>query len=241
MHDIDRTTLEFGQEFGQGYEMEQYEFGQGEWSGEGGGLLSEADEMELANELLSVTNEQELDQFLGSFLKKAASVAGNIIKSPVGQAIGGVLKGVAKKALPLAGGAIGGYLGGPLGAKIGSGLASAAGGALGLEAEGELSGEDREFEGAKTFVRIASDTVNRAAQARGGDPRQVAQAAATAAAKQFAPGLLGQGQGQGRNGQQGQGGIQIGQGGAGRGAGGGKGAPSGRWMRQGRKIVLYGV
>jgi len=248
MHDLDRTTMEFGQEFGGGssYEMEQYEFGQGEWTGEGGGLLSEADEMELANELLSVSNEQELDQFLGSFLKKAASVAGNIIRSPVGQAVGGVLKGVAKKALPLAGGAIGGYFGGPLGAKIGSGLASAAGGALGLEGEGEMSGEDREFEGAKTFVKIAADTVNRAAQAKGGDPRQIAQAAATAAAKQFAPGLLsqGQGQGQGRGGQ----GMQGGQGGQGGqsagqnrgGANGGRGS-SGRWMRQGRKIVLYGV
>ncbi|GGY39384.1 hypothetical protein [Pseudoduganella albidiflava] len=245
MHDIDRTTLEYGQEFGggSGYEMEQYEFGQGEWTGEGGGLLSEADEMELANELLSVTNEQELDQFLGSFLKKAASVAGNIIKSPVGQAVGGVLKGVAKKALPMAGGAIGGYFGGPLGAKIGSGLASAAGNALGLEAEGEMSGEDREFEGAKTFVKIAADTVNRAAQARGGDPRQIAQQAATAAAKQFAPGLLtqgqaqGQGQGQGRGGQGGQG-MGSGQGRAG---GSGGRANTGRWMRQGRKIVLYGA
>lgn len=246
MHDLDRTTLEFGQEFGggSGYEMEQYEFGQGEWTGEGGGLLSEADEMELANELLSVSNEQELDQFLGSFLKKAASVAGNIIKSPVGQAVGGVLKGVAKKALPLAGGAIGGYFGGPLGAKIGSGLASAAGGALGLEAEGEMSGEDREFEGAKTFVKIAADTVNRAAQAKGGDPRQIAQAAATAAARQFAPGLLNQGQGRGAQGTQGGQGGQGGQGqssGQSRGGGyGGRGA-SGRWMRQGRKIVLYGV
>lgn len=241
MHDLDRTTLEFGQEFGggSGYEMEQYEFGQGEWTGEGGGLLSEADEMELANELLSVSNEQELDQFLGSFLKKAASVAGNIIKSPVGQAVGGVLKGVAKKALPLAGGAIGGYFGGPLGAKIGSGLASAAGGALGLEAEGELSGEDREFEGAKTFVKIAADTVNRAAQAKGGDPRQIAQAAATAAARQFAPGLLNQGRGaQGAPGGQGGQGQSSGQSRAG--GYGGRGA-SGRWMRQGRRIVLYGV
>ncbi|WP_338761514.1 hypothetical protein [Massilia sp. METH4] len=249
MHDIDRTTLEFGQEFGggSGYEMEQYEFGQGEWTGEGGGLLSEADEMELANELLSVTNEQELDQFLGSFLKKAASVAGNVIKSPVGQAVGGVLKGVAKKALPMAGGAIGGYFGGPLGAKIGSGLASAAGSALGLEAEGELSGEDREFEGAKTFVKIAADTVNRAAQARGGDPRQIAQQAATAAAKQFAPGLLGQGQsraGQGAlatQGGQGMQGGQMSQGQGRSGAAGGRGASSGRWMRQGRKIILYGA
>lgn len=246
MHDIDRTTLEFGQEMG--YEGEQYEFGQGEWSGEGG-LLTESEEMELANELLSVTNEAELDQFLGNFLKKAASVAGSVIKSPIGQAVGGVLKGVAKKALPMAGGAIGGYFGGPLGAKIGSGLASAAGGALGLEAEGETMGEDREYEGAKTFVRIAADTVNRASQARGGDPRAVAQAAATAAARQHAPGLLAKGGMQGAaacapkgRGQAagmqrgGMGGMGGGMGGAG--AGGGT---SGRWTRQGGKIILYGA
>ncbi|MES2256929.1 MAG: hypothetical protein V4724_00350 [Pseudomonadota bacterium] len=246
MHDIDRTTLEFGQEMS-GYEAEQFEFGQGEWSGEGG-LLSEAEEMELANELLSVSNEAELEQFLGNFLRKAASVAGSVIKSPIGQAVGGVLKGVAKKALPLAGGAIGGYFGGPLGAKIGSGLASAAGSALGLEAEGEFQGEDREFEGARTFVRLAADTVNRAAQARGGDPRQIAQAAATAAARQYAPGLLGKAIAA-------QGGQCVAAGAANGGMGRGQamggtvqrqmgatgGAASGRWARQGRKIILYGA
>jgi hypothetical protein len=250
MHDIDRTTMEYGQ--GQemsGFEMEQqFEFGQGEWSGEGGGLLSEADEMELANELLSVSNEAELEQFLGSFLKKAASFAGNVIKSPIGQAIGGVLKGVAKKALPLAGGAIGGYFGGPLGAKIGSGLASAAGGALGLEAE--MSGEDREYEGARTFVKLAADTINRAAQARGGDPRAIAQAAATAAARQFAPGLLGRSGSQMGGGMQTMGmqGGQMGGLSTGRGFGGAAGVSgasgarhSGRWARHGNKIVLYGV
>jgi uncharacterized protein (DUF697 family) len=229
MHDMDRTSLEFGQEMG--YEGEQFEFGQGEWSGEGG-LLSESEVMELASELLAVTNEAELDQFLGSFLKKAASVAGNIIKSPIGQAVGGVLKGVAKKALPLAGGALGGFIGGPLGAKIGSGLASAAGSALGLEGEGVFQGEDREFDGARTFVKLAADTVNRAAQARGGDPRQIAMQAATAAARQHAPGLLakaGQLAQSGQFGQAAQTGVVAGRGG------------SGRWIRQGRKIVLYGA
>ena len=121
-------------------------------------MLSEADEIQLAGELLEVTNEAELDRFLGDFIKKVGSVAGQVIRSPVGQAVGGVLKGVAKKALPMAGGAIGGYFGGPLGAKIGSGLASAAGSALGLEAE-QLEQEDREFEGAKQFVKVAADTV----------------------------------------------------------------------------------
>ncbi|WP_374583313.1 hypothetical protein [Pseudoduganella sp.] len=250
MHDIDRTTLEFGNE-ASNYEGE-YEFGEAEWGGETGqqGMLTEAEEMELASELLSVTNEAELDQFLGSFLKKAANFAGNVIRSPVGQAIGGALKGVAKKAIPLAGGAIGGYFGGPLGAKIGSGLASAAGSALGLEAEGEFQSEDREFEGARTFVKMAADTVSRAAQTRGGDPRQVAMQAATAAARQFAPGLLGRNGAQGgqfgqQGGQYGQQGGQFGQqGGAGRSQGAQQGAArggSGRWVRQGRKIVIYGA
>jgi hypothetical protein len=140
--------------------------------------------------------------------------------------------------LPLAGGAIGGYFGGPLGAKIGSGLASAAGSALGLEAEGELSGEDREFDGARTFVKLAADTVNRAAQAKGGDPRQIAMQAATAAARQFAPGLLAKGGNGGAIGARPQPGMS---GGAGAGYGmAGKGQ-SGRWVRHGRKIVLYGA
>ncbi|MDC8756598.1 hypothetical protein [Janthinobacterium fluminis] len=233
MHDIDRTTLEYGQEMS-GFEAEQFEFGQGEWTGEASpqGMFSEAEEMELANELLSVSTEAELDQFLGNFLRKAASVAGGIIRSPIGQAVGGVLKGVAKKALPLAGGAIGGYFGGPLGAKIGSGLATAAGGALGLEAEMQ-SGEDREYEGARQFVKLAADTVNRAASARGGDPRAIAQSAAAAAARQFAPGLLGK-----------LGGQMAGQGGAPGGAqtqAPGARGNSGRWARQGHKIILYGA
>lgn len=249
MHDIDRTSPEFGQ---QEYEGE-FEFGQGEWSGESGpqGMFSEAEEMELANELLSVSNEAELEQFLGNLLSKAASFAGKVIRSPVGQAIGGVLKGVAKKALPLAGGAIGGYFGGPLGAKIGSGLASAASNAMGLEME---MGEDREFEGAKQFVRLAGDTINRATQARGGDPRAIAQAAAVAAARQLAPGLLGKGAamapggfhgamsghaGMGSMGPMGMGGS-CGATGPGASARGPRGQ-SGRWMRHGQKIVLYGA
>src|SRR5687767_6172805 len=190
MHDIDRTQLEFGQEMS-GFQSEQFEYGEAEWSGES--VLSEADEIQLAGELLEVTNEAELDRFLGDFIKKVGSVAGQVIRSPVGQAVGGVLKGVAKKALPLAGGAIGGYFGGPLGAKIGSGLARAGGKALGLEAE-MLEQEDLEFEGARQYVRLAANTVKKATSAPANvDPRSIAQSAAIAAVKQFAPGLLGKG------------------------------------------------
>jgi len=234
MHDIDRTQLEYNPELSS-LEAEQYEFGEQEWSGEtygetyGETVLTEADEAELASELLEVTNEAELDRFLGNLLSRAASAVGSAVRSPVGQALGGVLKGVAKKALPLAGGALGAYFGGPLGAKIGSGLASAAGNALGLEGEA-LEQEDREFEGAKQFVRLGADTVKQAAVAPPmSDPRAVAQNAAITAAKRHAPGLLGMGPG----------------------AAGGPGVPStlyptgpgrsGRWMRRGSKIVLYGV
>lgn len=229
MHDIDRTQMEYTSEL-PGFQSEQFEYGEygeygeSEWTGEtlGESVLSEADEVQLAGELLAVTNEAELDRFLGDFIKKVGSVAGKVIRSPIGQAVGGVLKGVAKKALPLAGGAIGGYFGGPLGAKIGSGLASAAGSALGLEAEA-LEQEDREFEGARQFVRVAADTVKKAAAAPANmDPRAAAQAAAIAAAKKFAPGLVGAAAGPIAGAMTGRG-------------------QSGRWLRRGTKIVLFGV
>ena len=220
MHDIDRTQVEYNPEVN--FESEQFPYGESEWTGEGS-VLSEADEVQLASELLAVGNEAELDQFLGSLIRKASSAIGSVVRSPIGQAVGGVLKSAAKKALPLAGGALGGYFGGPLGAKIGSGLASAAGSALGLEAE-SMAQEDREFEGAKQFVRFAANTVKNATAVPGAaNPAAVAQSAATAAARQFLPGLLGQTPG-----------AAATAGTAGRGQ-------AGRWLRRGTKIVLYGV
>ena len=173
------------------FENEQFEqFEQFEWSGETTGeVLGESELLELAAELLEVRDEQELDRFLGSLIKKVGRAVGTFVKSPIGKAIGGVLKSVAKKALPLAGGALGTFVGGPLGAKIGSGLASMAGNALGLELEG-LSQEDREFEAAKQFVRFASDAVNNAISAPGANPGAAAQAAIAKAARRYAPGLL---------------------------------------------------
>src|SRR5690606_14676504 len=113
----------------------------------------------------------------------------------------------------------------PLGAKIGSGLAKAAGGALGLEAE-TMEQEELEFEGAKQYVRLAAETVKKAASApAGADPRTVAQNAAVAAAKKLAPGLLGASQGA-RGGASGA---------------ASRGGQSGRWTRRGTTIVLHGA
>jgi hypothetical protein len=216
MHDIDRTQLEYGSEL-PGYEAEQFEF-EDEWTTESGAMLSEAEEYELASELLGVASEEELDQFLGNLIKRIGKRGRRLIRSPIGQAIGGVLKGVAKKALPLAGGLVGG----PLGAQIGSGLASAADGEPPPGGE-PAAPEDKEFEGAKQFVRLAADAVNKAAAApHSADPRPVAQAAAISAARLLAPGQL----------------NKAGSGGIGPAFGHDQ---SGRWARHGNTIVLYGV
>jgi len=160
----------------------------GEFSGEfqGESPLNEMQEMELAAELLSVTNEEELNQFLGGLIKKAAG----FIKSPVGKALGGVLKGIAKKALPIVGGAIGSFVAPGVGTAIGSSLGSAAGRLFGLELEG-LSNEDREFEVARRIVRLGAVAARHAATApRHIPPHHVARRAMTVAARRHAPGLL---------------------------------------------------
>lgn len=228
MHDIDRTQLEFTQETAP-FQSEEFEFQEFEW-GSGQAELSENEEIQLAHELLAVNNEQELEQFLGDFIKKAVGAIGQAAKSPIGQAIGGVLKGVAKKALPMAGTALGGYIGGPLGAKIGTGLANAAGKAIGLELEfGE--NEELEFTGARQFVRLASDTAKQAtsAAAAGADPRSAAQQAVVAAARRHAPGLLGAGTGTALTAAGGASAML------------GRRSSSGRWARQGNRIVVYGA
>jgi hypothetical protein len=236
MHDLDRTTLEYTQpQMQEGFEFQEF----------GGGELSEQEEVQFAHELLSVTNEQEFEQFLGDFINKVGGAIKNIASSPVGQAIGGVLKGVAKKALPMAGAALGGYIGGPLGAKIGSGLANAAGSALGLEFEAMESGE-AEFEGARQFVRLAAETANNAVAAAqtGADPRKAAQTAAVIAANRLAPGLLSSAPAALADPA---GGIATGTS-LGTAVGQAAGAAmamrpghSGRWVRRGKHIVLFGV
>jgi hypothetical protein len=219
MHDMDRTQMEYAAET-EGFEAEQFGY-EGEWSTETGAVLSEADEYELASELLGVSSEEELDQFLGGLIKKVAKGAGRLFRGPVGQAVGGVLKGVAKKAMPLAGGALDAVA--PLGAKIGSGVAAATSDAPGVEGE-MLAQEDQEFEGAKQFVRLAANTVKKAAAApASADPRTVAKSAAISAARQLAPGLLK------KNG----GDHHL--------AGASGNGHSGRWARRGNTIVLFGV
>ena len=230
MHDIDRIRLESQSESESfetvPFEAEQFEFAQSETPpGETGEVFGETEQMELASEFLEITSEAELDRFLGGLIERAGRTIGKFVKSPEGQAIGGILKGAAKQVLPGIGSAVGGYFGGPTGAKLGGDVASAAGRAFGLELEG-LSSEDREFEVARRYVSFAGEAVKNLASAPSGlDPRTAANAAAVAAAKTHAPGLLPPRQA----GMEPQSYSSFPTG------------HSGRWMRRGNKIVLYGI
>ena len=199
---------------------------------EGEVMLSEADEVELASELLEVTNEDELDRFLGKLVSRAVKGVGKVMKSPIGRALGGVLKKAAKVALPIAGKAAGSFFGGPAWAMIGGQLASGAGRLFGLELEG-LSSEDAEWEVARRYVRFASSAASRAASAPASAPPQAAaRNAAAAAARRHAPGLLKVLRPQGQSGPAASNGSTMGVSAGGR---------RGTWYRRGRRIVLVGV
>ena len=220
---------EFEMEFEQGYGNANgsYEFNQ-EFMGNSNGESDELDEsreLEFAHELLNVTNEQELNMFLGNLIKKAGKAVGSFARSPIGQGLVGALKGVAKKALPIAGGALGSLVGGPVGGAIGGKLGGMASNLFELELEG-LSPEDQEYEMARAYVRFANSAASKAAnlqQQGASNPQAVLKKALTEAAKEHAPGLLqpastGQ-NGQGQNGQR-------------------RRAMQGTWTRRGNTLVI---
>jgi hypothetical protein len=210
MHDLDRTLLETESSaaFPHPGELGSAEFE---------GPLSEAQEMEFASRLLEVSNDHELEQFLGDVLKTVGGAVGRFASSDTGRAVGGLLKSAVKQALPAAGRAVGSWVS-PGGGDLGSQLATQAGQLLGLELEG-LSAEDREFEASRQLVRLASSAAERACHAPpNADPAAVARQAVTTAAREYAPGLLRRLPG--RSGQ--------------------VWPRSGRWIRNGQTITLYG-
>jgi len=82
-----------------------------------------------------------------------------------------------------------------------------------------MEAEDREFEGAKNFVRMAGDAVNKVLTSpSSGDPAAAAKAAIMEAAGKFAPGLLPGGASRRHHRPQ-----------------------SGQWHRQGHNIVIVGL
>jgi len=256
MHDIDRTLTEFEADgdFESDFESEfegdnepefedefEYEdeddaFGELEYEsaafGDASRVLSDAEEMEMASDLLSVTNDAELEQFLGKLFKKVTRKVGRFMKSGVGRRIGGFIKGIAKKALPVLGGALGSAIPIPgIGTALGSALGGAAGKMFGLELEG-LSPEDQEFEAAKRVVRLATTAAANAAKASKtpASPAKIAKVAIVKAIQKHAPGIV----------------KRSGYGSYGPSAGhrGHRITPrgrTGRWVRRGRYIILIGA
>ncbi len=138
---------EFGQAFEQAYNQEaNYEENETF-------ELEQEPELEMAYQLLEVSNEYELNQFLGGLMSKAfgaaKSAATSFINSPTGKGVGQYLVNFGKQTLPRlatqyggqAGGALGQRVGsalggrlGPLGSKVGSWAGSKAGGWAGTQA-----------------------------------------------------------------------------------------------------------
>ncbi len=219
MHDID-NTINY-QEMQDG-EMDADEFdyeGMDEEYEEAENIDSEvpfgeSEEMDLAAELLTMTGDEELEQFLGKLFKKI----GRGFKKGF-RPLMGMLKPLAKKLLPIAGTAVGTFFGGPAGGMVGSKIGNVAGKVFGMELEG-LSPEDQEFEVARRFVRLAGTAARKASKAPGtANPNAIAKAALLSAVKKHAPGLLGWNPGRSQG--------QI--------------TRTGRWIRRGNKIILLGV
>lgn len=223
MHDIDRTQLEIGDqelesefEYEEEFDPESYDEDYTE------SPFSEDEEMELAAELLQVSDEYELDQFLGKIISKAKRAIGRVLPPSVMRTVGGYLKGAVKRALPGVARRIGMAVGGPAGGVLAGRLAPLAGRFFGLELEG-LSPEDQEYEVARRMVRFAGAAAQQAAATPGvATPQTAAKQAVALAAQKHAPGFL-------------------------RGSSIASAATSsvrgrsGKWIRRGRKIIILGA
>ena len=174
MHDIDRV-----QPGADEFEAEAGEYRQIGKFGRGGPEppVQEAQELEFASQLLELSDEQELEQFLGDVFRAAGNAVGRFARPETGQALGGILKDAVGRVLPLASGAHGD-------------LAQQAASLLGLELEG-LSPPEREFATARQLVRLAGHAYRHAAWApRPMSPGATARMAMTRAARRYTPGLL---------------------------------------------------
>ena len=245
MHDIDRTQLETEEE----WESDESEFEGDEFEAVGGSEeiygeaepeLDEVEEVELASQLLEVSDEDELEDFLGRVVRWGWTQGRRMAQTPTGPATNQKQKTVAddvlanvKRAglslLPSLGQAIGAGVGDTRGAKWGATLGAAAEGGLkkwlGLELELEgLSPQDQEFEIARRFVRFTCSSASNAARKAASSPappKVIVQRAIRLAANRHLPGAV-QVLTRGPTGSMGRGGD----------------ATSGRWVRQGQSIVI---
>ena len=115
--------------------------------------------VELAAELLDVTNEAELEGFLGRVVAATARNIGGRLPADTGRALVAVLRRTAERTLPTLATSRR-----PRGPAAGPSAAETAARVYGLELEG-MSAEDRDFEIARQFLRFAQAATARAATA----------------------------------------------------------------------------
>ena len=150
-HDTDRTQSMFEVEAGEPEFEAEGENEPSPFSGEEEAPFDEMTEMELASEALEITDEEQLEQFLGNLFKNVTRGAQKFAESAAGQNLMRILKPVANQALPIAGATIGGVFGGPAGTMLGRQLGSQASQWFEIEPEG-MSDEDAQFETASIHI-----------------------------------------------------------------------------------------
>jgi len=169
--------------------LEPEEEEEGEFDGEFDGESDQ--EIELAAELLAISDEQELDQFLGKLLRKARGAVKGILQTAPGQQLKSLLGDAWKKAVPIGARAVGQFFGGAKGGDLAAKLASQAGPMFGLEVEG-MSPEDAELVVARRFVKMAGEAARQLPRGprANANPRRAAAYAVSRSAKRYAPGLM---------------------------------------------------
>jgi hypothetical protein len=167
----------------------------------------------MAAELLDVTNESELEAFLGRLVADTARRAGGPLPDGAGRALVTTLRRTAERTLPTLADSLGDAT---EPADAGPSASETAARVYGLELEG-MSAEDRDYEIAHQYVRFAQAATVHAATARVPDPAAAVDAAVAKAGRELAPGLLA---------------LEP---------GAPTGPPAGPWVRRGTDVVLIGV
>lgn len=207
----DELNNEYETEFEDELDETEFEYEAGDWET----AFDDADEMELAAELLELESDAEIDHFFGGLFKK---VVGHLSRDPALKPLVKTLRNTAKKALPALGRSVGRALDGSSGARIGQLLGSRTSRWLGLELEA-MTEEDQEYELARRLVRLAGATAKNIGMSRGTSPKK----ALTDAAKRILPGLV---RPRGRSGRKKKCGCKL------------CGRSTGRWIKSGGKIIL---
>jgi hypothetical protein len=192
-------------------------------------VFDELHELDLASQLLEVTDPNELDRFLRTLILRAARAPGGRPAADTLRALHALLRKASRKTVPSAARALG----------VRSAPSRLAGKLFGLELEG-LSSEDQDFEVARRFVRFGANAARNAARLRRrAPPRVAARSAVIRAARRLAPGLLRTRRGFPAPQAAAPGSLsQAGGSGFAGAAGSSASTQNGDWVRQGRNIII---